>query len=501
MPRDNVQSLRGVQSTAKAVSKQQHIGVMELFGVGGFSLYFGYALISFFWLYADFPPEYDGLYRGVFQVFVFIGMPVTFFSMHHLHRFLINRFADNRLALIFLILALALPGAVLLSRLGIPCPPAVYALSGLATGVAGGYFTLRWLDGCGSARIHKYLRFTSAGIFGGGILFLLVNLTAPFVQPIFAMIYLIASFFLLVFLRTRTGHDEALAVKSRKELLPFIKEVEPSIFVYGVVFGLGFALMFIQGAWLVLIALSTVLVGAAVVFILDLGGVKIGITASQRVLLVTTVAACLIIPFGSLVVKAVGICLIVASWAAFNAINWALLVQQSVSNKALVFFSIASGASVSTFGFLVGWLIALAYSYFDFTDVFFIVIMLALVFLLVFVVAVFYPESRHHGTFETIGVEPDALCVPANEIGEKALFRMRCEKVADLYGLSPRERDVLGYLARGRNANYIQKELCVSPHTAKSHIYNIYRKLDIHSQQKLMDFIEEYPIEVQSPSS
>jgi DNA-binding CsgD family transcriptional regulator len=497
MPRDNAQSLRGVQSTAKTVPKQQHIGVMELFGTGGFALYFGYALISFFWLYADFPPEYNGLYRGVFQVAVFVGMPVTFLSMRHLHRLLINRFADNRLALAFLVLALMLPGVVLLSRLGISCPPAVYVLSSLAAGVAGGYFTLRWLDGCGSARIHKYLRFTSAGIFGGGVLFLLVNLTVPLVQPVFAMIYLAASFFLLVFLRTRTGHGDGLAVKSRKELLPFIKEVEPSIFVYGIVFGLGFALMFIQGGWLVLIALSTVLIGAGVVFILDFFGVKMGITASQRVLLVTTVAACLIIPFGSPIFKAIGICLIVASWAAFNAINWALLVQRSVSNKALVFFSIASGASVSTFGFLVGWLVALVYSYFGFAEVFLATVMLALVFLLVFVAAVFYPQSRHHGTFETIDVEQDTLQVPANEAGKIALFRVRCEKVADLYGLSPREQDVLGYLARGRNANYIQKELCVSPHTAKSHIYNIYRKLDIHSQQKLMDFIEEYPVKIQ----
>jgi DNA-binding CsgD family transcriptional regulator len=73
---------------------------------------------------------------------------------------------------------------------------------------------------------------------------------------------------------------------------------------------------------------------------------------------------------------------------------------------------------------------------------------------------------------------------------------MKVEHIAGLYSLSPRESDVLRYLAKGRNANYIQKELVISPHTAKSHIYNIYRKLDIHSQQKLMDFVEEYPIEL-----
>lgn len=35
----------------------------------------------------------------------------------------------------------------------------------------------------------------------------------------------------------------------------------------------------------------------------------------------------------------------------------------------------------------------------------------------------------------------------------------------------------------------------------KSHIYSIYRKLDIHSQQKLMDFVEDYPIDVNAASA
>ena len=69
--------------------------------------------------------------------------------------------------------------------------------------------------------------------------------------------------------------------------------------------------------------------------------------------------------------------------------------------------------------------------------------------------------------------------------------------MAELYQLSPRETDILKFLAKGRNAAYIQSKLTISPHTVKSHIYSIYRKLDIHSQQKLMDFVEEFPVEEQ----
>ena len=287
-----------------------------------------------------------------------------------------------------------------------------------------------------------------------------------------------------------------MVIKSRKQLLPFTKEVEPTIFVYGIVFGLGFALMFWFGGHLVLFGLAAVLLGGAAVFVLDFVGVRINIANTQRVLLVVTVAACLLLPFDHQVSRAVGVVLITASWAAFNAINWANLVRHSVSQKALVFFSIASGASVSTLGFLSGWALALAYVLFDLSQTFLIAIMLALVFTLVLVVMLFYPQQQHHKDSNVSTAQPEPIAIAQEELGDKALFRIRCEKVSELYGLSPRERDVLIYLARGRNANHIQKELCVSPHTAKSHIYNIYRKLNIHSQQKLMDFVEEYPIEL-----
>lgn len=64
-----------------------------------------------------------------------------------------------------------------------------------------------------------------------------------------------------------------------------------------------------------------------------------------------------------------------------------------------------------------------------------------------------------------------------------------------MYDLSPREIQVLGYLARGRNARYIEEKLLISQSTVKSHMHKIYDKFDIHSQQRLMDFIDSYPLD------
>lgn len=56
--------------------------------------------------------------------------------------------------------------------------------------------------------------------------------------------------------------------------------------------------------------------------------------------------------------------------------------------------------------------------------------------------------------------------------------------------LSERETEVFLLLSKGRNAEYIGKDLYISENTVRSHIQRIYRKLDTHSQQELLDFIE-----------
>jgi DNA-binding CsgD family transcriptional regulator len=72
----------------------------------------------------------------------------------------------------------------------------------------------------------------------------------------------------------------------------------------------------------------------------------------------------------------------------------------------------------------------------------------------------------------------------------KGRFIRRCERVADLYQLSPREHEVLILLAKGRSMNYIKDALVVSEGTAKTHIRHIYRKTNVHSRHELVELIE-----------
>ncbi len=77
------------------------------------------------------------------------------------------------------------------------------------------------------------------------------------------------------------------------------------------------------------------------------------------------------------------------------------------------------------------------------------------------------------------------------ETDDGQTFRARCDEVAARYKLTPRESEVLRLLAKGRNAEHIARVLVLSIATVKSHIYHIYRKMDVNSQQHLMDIVDE----------
>lgn len=63
----------------------------------------------------------------------------------------------------------------------------------------------------------------------------------------------------------------------------------------------------------------------------------------------------------------------------------------------------------------------------------------------------------------------------------------RCEELTRAYRLSPRERDVLAYLARGHSTTRVAEELCISSETVKAHVKHIYEKMGVHSREELLD--------------
>lgn len=73
---------------------------------------------------------------------------------------------------------------------------------------------------------------------------------------------------------------------------------------------------------------------------------------------------------------------------------------------------------------------------------------------------------------------------------KKVPLLRRCQIIGEHYSLSNREIDVFHLLASGRNAARVQEELMISAGTVNTHTRHIYQKLDVHTQQELIDLMQ-----------
>lgn len=70
-------------------------------------------------------------------------------------------------------------------------------------------------------------------------------------------------------------------------------------------------------------------------------------------------------------------------------------------------------------------------------------------------------------------------------------FGVRVDAVAAAHGLTARETQVLMLVAKGRTTQRIQEELGISAGTVNTHLDHLYKKLDVHDRQQLLDLLEE----------
>lgn len=73
----------------------------------------------------------------------------------------------------------------------------------------------------------------------------------------------------------------------------------------------------------------------------------------------------------------------------------------------------------------------------------------------------------------------------------KQRFQDRCRAVAERYGLTEREGEIMIMFAKGRNLPYVQEELYLSKSTVSTHRQHIYQKLGVHSAQEMIDLIQK----------
>ena len=89
--------------------------------------------------------------------------------------------------------------------------------------------------------------------------------------------------------------------------------------------------------------------------------------------------------------------------------------------------------------------------------------------------------KRAHGQRAQTTAEPAPQKVP---------FQRKCAIIGEYYGLTRREVDVFRLIAAGRNSTRIQEELSISAGTVNTHSHHVFQKLDVHSQQEVIDLFQ-----------
>ena len=99
-------------------------------------------------------------------------------------------------------------------------------------------------------------------------------------------------------------------------------------------------------------------------------------------------------------------------------------------------------------------------------------------------------DSKSSGSFDS--KDFDSLAASSMPLGGNPIESIDecCERVGGQHGLTPREREIFAMLAKGRNGRFIMEHYVISRNTVKSHIKHIYSKLNVHSQQELIDMVE-----------
>lgn len=269
---------------------------------------------------------------------------------------------------------------------------------------------------------------------------------------------------------------------------------KPSVFnavLHSSVYGFILVALFSFGLVPALIGAASGIVGAALALMWAHIDQRCGLDSSVMLnaTLPVIVAGLLLMPFFGEAGQIACCCAINAAHAFYRTSSIASLttanaefslhpVRQSAFGRIPTLFGLLAGV---LFGFVVIVMLDVSGRLFD--------LIMACIAIAITCAVALYSLLGSHGARVRAHMLIEGSLAPDNAIPSSA-EPSALEEVVRLYRLTPREAEVFSLLARGRNAEYIQQKLTLAPGTVKTHIYHIYQKTGVNSQQRLMDLVD-----------
>lgn len=214
---------------------------------------------------------------------------------------------------------------------------------------------------------------------------------------------------------------------------------------------------------------------------------------SQRLTIPFVVAAVLIVPLTGDIGRTLGAALAIGAFSYVTLMEWTGVAVANAEFHLAPDLRQIHGMLARWIGFTAGAIVSFVAFYIDpVSQMSLMWISSVLVLIVVTAFAVFEGIGRNNinellkfivenESSEELVIDPPKNAAP---------FRDRCNAIIEKGNLTPRESEVFLCLAKGRNTEYIQGKLFISASTARTHILHIYRKLEINSQQQLIDLVD-----------
>ena len=409
----------------------------------------------------------------------------------------------NRLFAIGSLLALAAVANAFVNTAFAGIPLAVSVVSWALFGVAQGSIMMYWCVFFSLIPTRRTAVVIGLGSIGGTLLFVFANASdTQWLNLSEITLFIVGSVGLAAYLSTRIPAERILPVGAFRRTKVLTVPAALSVASQGAVYGFMAIELCSMGQEVAVIGGASGLVGTLVALLWALLGSKVDVDRAvvHRISLPVLMAGMLLFPFFDGLGRVVCGGMIIAALAHSTIVGWCTTSIDNYEFRLHPVDRFALRQTPSYLGFLAGSAVAyLAVFAYPLAGTQLDLLMVAFALVLVVAFCVYGgDDAQARKRLNELLAPPAAerALEAAGDVGADqsgpGFFRKRCELVAQRYALTPREEEVFLLLAKGRNAEHIAEQLVVSPATAKSHIYHIYRKLDISSQQHLMNIVEDY---------
>ena len=205
----------------------------------------------------------------------------------------------------------------------------------------------------------------------------------------------------------------------------------------------------------------------------------------------------LVFAFGPIIAKCIAIAVMVFILSCFDVLSTSNLARNSKFVFSVFTEGLARGRAWNRLAFLVGWIAGYAMLMWWDVEPNALVIC-SFVLIIAFSITLFMrlfnrlKKPAEETARPAMPVEtPSPIEVVEGESADTMGIDDACEILIKRYKLTKREAEIMTLLAQGRNAHYVSEELVLSVNTVKTHTYNQYGKMGIHSQQELIGMVHK----------